>query len=215
VRSFLRAGLIIIPFAALAAAGCLSRKEPEEPPIITSATYQHTLYNGRPQPIEAQAAKGDAPPFIITYFASEESLLKNEGGSAEAPGEVGDYFVRIERPGGNGYKQGPSIKVEYHIQKALVIINAEERQEFVYDGKPKIAAASADAPVKLDITYYVVYKNSNTIIDNSNTVGLNSNTALMSIGGPPVERGQYRALVSFAGNERYMGASKEIELVIR
>jgi hypothetical protein len=195
-------------FAVLAAAGCLSQKEPEEPPIITSATYQHTLYNGRPQPIEAQAAKGDVPPFIITYFASEEALLKNEGGSAEVPGEVGDYFVRIERPGGNGYKQGPSIKVEYHIQRALIIINAEDRQEFVYDGKPKAAAASTDAPVELDIAYY-------TADGGSNTAYTNSNTASKSLDGPPVNRGQYRALVSFAGNGRYMGASKEIELVIR
>ena len=40
----------------------------------------------------------------------------------------------------------------------------------------------------------------------------NSNTAIPD--GPPVNRGQYRALISFAGNEHHMGASKEIELVI-
>jgi hypothetical protein len=180
------------------AAGCLSQGELEEAPIITSASYQHTLYNGRPQPIEAQAAKDDVPPFIITYFSSEEALLKGEGGSAEVPGEVGDYFVRIERPAGNGYRQGQSIKVEYHIQKALVIIRGEDRQEFVYDGKPKAADVSADAPVELSIAYYAA--------DNSNAVPLE---------GPPVARGQYRVLVSFAGNGRYMGASKEIELIIK
>jgi hypothetical protein len=105
---------------AVLTASCSSQRELEDPPIITSASYQHTLYNGRPQPIDAQAAKDDVPPFIITYFPSEEALLKNEGGSFEVPSEVGDYYVRIERPAGNGYRQGPDIKVEYHIQKALI-----------------------------------------------------------------------------------------------
>jgi hypothetical protein len=92
-----------------------------DPPIITSASHQHTLYNGRPQPIEAQAAKDDVTPFVITYYYSEEALLRNEGGFSEAPVEVGTYFVKIERPAGNGYRAGPPVKVEYHIQKALVI----------------------------------------------------------------------------------------------
>jgi hypothetical protein len=184
--------LIII--AALAA--CSSPKELEDPPIITSASYQHALYNGRPQPIEASAAKDDVPPFIITYFPSEEALLKNEGGSVEAPGEVGDYYVRIERPAGNGYGRGPNIKVEYHIQRALVTISAEDRQEFVYDGKPKPANASTDAPVELEIAYYA------------------HNGTGQPLNAPPVNRGQYLALVSFAGNERYMAASKAINLII-
>jgi hypothetical protein len=107
----------IIIIAALTA--CSSQKELNDPPIITSASYQHTLYNGKPQPIEAKAAKDNTAPFIVTYFPSEEALLKNEGGSLEAPGEVGVYYARIERPAGNGYRRGPDIKVEYHIQKAL------------------------------------------------------------------------------------------------
>ncbi|MDR2608469.1 MAG: hypothetical protein LBC57_08755 [Treponema sp.] len=192
---FFRTALIVISVAMLSA--CSSQKEAEEAPIITSASYQHTLYNGKRQPIEAKAAKDDVPPFIITYFSSEEALLENKGGTTEVPGEVGDYFVRIERPAGNGYRQGQSIKVEYHIQKAFITISAEERQEFTYDGKPKAAAASAEPPVELNIDYY--------------TAG-NSNTAIPD--GPPVNRGQYRALISFAGNEHYMGASKEIVLVI-
>jgi hypothetical protein len=198
---------MIVIIAALTVNACLSQKGLEDPPIITSATHQHTLYNGRPQPIEAQATKDDVPPFIITYFRSEETLLENEGGSTVVPSEVGDYFVRIERPGGNGYRQGQNIKVEYHIQKALVIINGEYRQEFVYDGKPKAAIFSVDAPVELTVVYYAAESG-------SNAVGLGSNAAT-PLGGPPVDRGQYRALVSCAGNERYMGASREIELIIR
>jgi hypothetical protein len=91
----------------------------EDPPIITSATYQHTLYNGEKQPIEARAAKADIAPLIVTYFLSEEAMLKNEGGFLDAPKEVGKYWVRIERPAGNGYRSGPPVKVEYFIQKPL------------------------------------------------------------------------------------------------
>jgi hypothetical protein len=184
-------------FIITALAACSSQRELKEPPIITSASYQNTLYNGKPQPIEANAAKGDVPPFIITYFPSEDALLKDEGGSVEVPGEVGDYYVRIERPAGNGYGRGQNIKVEYHIQRALVTISAEDSQEFVYDGKPKAANASADAPVELEIVYSV------------------HNDAGQPSTDPPVNRGRYQVLISFAGNERYMGASKEIELIIR
>jgi hypothetical protein len=46
----------------------------EDAPIITSATYQHTQYNGRNQAVEVSAARDNAPPFIITYFRSEAEL---------------------------------------------------------------------------------------------------------------------------------------------
>jgi hypothetical protein len=62
--------LPLLLIIAILAAACSSQKELADPPIITSASYQHTLYNGRPQPIDAQAAKDDAPPCIITYFPS-------------------------------------------------------------------------------------------------------------------------------------------------
>jgi len=124
--------------AVLSLAACTSKKALEDAPIITSATYQHTLYNGRGQPIEAVAAKKGAPPPVITYFRTEEDLRADRDGSPEAPAEVGGYYVRIRRPAGKGYRAGKDITVEYHIQKALVTISAEERQEFVYDGKPKM-----------------------------------------------------------------------------
>jgi hypothetical protein len=196
---------LLIPHFSLLVIFCSSQKELAEPPIITSATYQHTLYNGRPQAIEARAAKDDVSPFVITYFTSEDALLKNEGGSLDAPAETGDYYVLIERPSGNGYREGPAVKVEYHIQKALVILSAEDRQEFVYDGTPKNAAVSADAPVELEIVYYAAAAGNNNA----------SEGRAAALSGPPVNRGRYRVLVSFAGNARYMGASKELELVIR
>jgi hypothetical protein len=197
--------MALLFFSCAAKESAVKESVPEDAPIITSATYQHTLYNGRSQPIEARAAKDDVPPFIITYFNSEDALLKNEGGSREVPSEVGDYYVRIERPSGNGYREGPAVKVEYHIQKALVVLGAEDRQEFVYDGTPKSAAVSIDAPVELGISYYAANAGSNNVSEGRGA----------ALSGPPVNRGHYRVLVSFAGNAQYMGASKEIELVIR
>jgi hypothetical protein len=119
----MRGKLFLLIMAALLAS-CVATKKAEntsleDPPIITSATYQHTLYNGERQPIEAQAAKADTAPLIVTYFLSEEDMLKNEGGFLDAPKEVGKYWVRIERPAGNGYRSGPPVTVEYFIQKPL------------------------------------------------------------------------------------------------
>jgi hypothetical protein len=173
---------------------CTAPKELEDPPIITSATYQHTLYNGQPQPIEAAAAK-DVSPFVITYFRSEDDLWNNAGGTMEVPREVGTYYARIERPAGKGYREGKPIKVEYYIQKTCVPIEAELRQVFDYDGTPK--AALVDSPVMLAVWYY------------------NETAPQVALAGPPVERGRYRAVVSYPGDERYMGASREIELVIK
>jgi hypothetical protein len=106
--------------AALALAGCGLRKSaPLDPPIITSASLQHTLYNGARQPIDARTAKDDAPELRVTYFPSEDALERDEGGFTEAPVEVGTYYARIDRPAGNGYRAGRSITVEYVIQAPL------------------------------------------------------------------------------------------------
>jgi hypothetical protein len=176
---------------------CASKENAlEEAPIITSATYQHTQYNGRNQGVEAAAAKDDVPPFIITYFNSEEDFEEDRNGSAEAPVEVGDYYVRIERPGGNGYRQGKSIKIEYHVQKAFISLSADPVQRFSYDGKPKEAAFQVDPSADIRVTYYTAGSSGNALVS------------------PPVKKGHYRAVLVFPGNERYMGASKEIELWI-
>jgi hypothetical protein len=166
----------------------------EDPPIITSATYQHTLYNGQPQPIEAKAVREGIPPFIITYFPSLEALERNEGGVIQAPAAVGTYYARIERPAGNGYAQGRDIPVEYHIQKGFVNIIAEEKQDAVYDGLPKGVSVRPDVPVELDIRYY------------------QGEAAIPA--ERPTEPGVYRVTVSYAGDENYMGASKNIEFAI-
>ncbi|MDR1317342.1 MAG: hypothetical protein LBK13_10765, partial [Spirochaetales bacterium] len=87
-------GLFFLGFFS-ALVSCASR-ELEEPPIITSATYQHTLYNGRPQPIEVSAAKEGAP-FIVTYFTSEENLEQDKGGTETPPTQAGVYYARVRR----------------------------------------------------------------------------------------------------------------------
>jgi hypothetical protein len=192
----------MLVFGTVLFAACQPEKEAalQDPPIITSATYQHTLYNGKGQPIEARTAKDDAPELVVTYFKSGENLLRNEGGSSEAPGEVGTFFVRIERPAGNGYKQGPDVTVEYHIQKALVTINAEEKQEYAYDGKPKNAAASVDPPEELELSYYPLSADP---------------SAAALLPGPPVERGVYQVHISYPGSAVYLGASKDVYLTIK
>jgi hypothetical protein len=194
MRTLLRITAVGMAFAFFSCAA----KEPEEAPIITSATYQHTQYNGRGQAVEVEAAKGDAPPFVITYFKSEEDLEQGRNGFAEAPVEVGDYYARIERPAGNGYRQGKNIKIEYHLQKAFIAIAADPVQRFAWDGGPKEIAARTEPPQEppLIISYFAAG---------------NSTAALAS---PPAEKGRYRVSVVFPGNERYMGASKDIELRI-
>ena len=189
--------------AALSFAACTSKQALEDPPIITSATHQHTLYNGRGQHIEAVAAKEGAPSPVITYFRSEEDLHADRDGSSEPPAEVGNYYVRIRRPAGNGYRAGNDITVEYHIQKALVTITAEEKQEFAYDGKPKAVVFSVDRNVEPGVEYYHAPSH-----DRPKTYGF-------PLGEPPTERGVYHAIIVWAGDARRMGASKEVLLVIR
>jgi len=191
---------IIAMFAVvLALSACSSGRALEDPPIITSATHQHTLYNGRGQPIEAAVSKEGAPPPVITYFRSEEDLHADRDGSSEPPAEVGNYYVRIRRPAGNGYRAGNDITVEYHIQKALVTITAEERQEFVYDGNPQAVVFSVDQNVEPDVAYYHAA----------------STMRGFPLGGPPAERGVYRVVIFWTGDAHHMGASKEVELVIK
>jgi hypothetical protein len=186
--------LIILLFSCAPKEGAL-----EEAPIITSATYQHTQYNGRGQAVEVSAAKDDVPPFVITYFTSEEDLERDRDGSVDPPAEVGDYYARIERPAGGGYRRGGNIKVEYHIQKAFVSILADPVQRFRHDGGPKEIAARTEPPQEppLAVSYFAA-----------------GDPAAQPLAVPPVERGRYRVTVVFPGNDRYMGASRELELRI-
>jgi hypothetical protein len=187
---------VLLLFSCAPRERLLQEQALEDAPIITSATYQHTQYNGRGQAVELRTAKEGAPPFVLTYFTSEADLERGRGGSGEAPAEVGDYYVRVERPGGNGYRRGQNIKIEYHIQKAFIVLDADPVQRFAYDGKPKEIAVHAEPPPEppLRISYTA-----------------EEGGALPS---PPVNRGRYRVTIVFPGNERYLGASREVELRI-
>jgi hypothetical protein len=122
--------VIFLSFISFVITACSSQKNIElaDPPIITSATYQHTLYNGRGQPIDARAAKENVP-LEVTYYTSEADYDADINGVTEAPAEVGLYYARIRRPEGGGYKQGRDIKVEYRIQKPLPPPEAAGQQE--------------------------------------------------------------------------------------
>jgi len=194
-----RAVCILLVFS-MAFIACTSKQLLEDPPIITSASHQHTLYNGREQAVEAKASKEGAPLPVITYFRSEKDLHADRNGSSVAPVEVGNYFVRIRRPAGNGYRAGRDITVEFHIQRALVTISAEARQEFPYDGNAKTVVFSVDQDVEPSVTYEKILP-----IEGSREV----------LSGPPVEYGFYFATITWSGDARYMGASKEVLLVIR
>jgi len=201
--------------AVLALAACTTKQALEDAPIITSASHQHTLYNGRGQPIEAIASREGAPLPVITYFRSEEDLHADIDGSSEPPAEVGDYYVRIRRPAGNGYRAGNDITVEYHIQKALVTISAEARQEFAYDGNPRAVVFYVDKNVEPGVEYYHSASTIQRGTSPGEVTGLGVGSQGFPIGGPPTERGVYLAVISWGGDARYMGASKEVELVIR
>jgi len=187
--------VFVVTVTALSFNACSSGRALEDAPIITSATHQHTLYNGRGQPIEATASKEGAPSVVITYFRSEEDLHADRNGSFEPPVEVGNYYVRIRRPAGKGYKAGNDITVEYHIQKALVTITAETTQEFAYNGSPIAVVFSVDQNVEPNVAYRTARG--------------------ASLNGAPTERGVYRAVITWGGDAHHMGALKEVELVIR
>jgi hypothetical protein len=177
------------------------------PPPVSIPAYQEAFYNGEAQPIEA--AGGDAP-LAITYFPSEELLLWDEGGSAEAPMEVGRYFVKVEQSEGNGFSRGQELVVEYQIKKAPVNIIARAVQEFRRDGREKPILASADAPVTLTIVYYDANKTGTA----AQTRGPGADTAL-ALPGPPSAPGYYLVRVSFPGDSHYLEALKDVQLIIR
>jgi hypothetical protein len=177
------------------------------PPIISVPAYQEAFYNGEAQPIDAAGA---GAPLTLTYFPSEELLLRSEGGSAEAPAEVGRYFVRVERPEGNGFSRGQDLVVEYRIQKAPVNIIAKAVQEFRRNGGERPIDAAADVPVILTVVYY----DANRTGTAAQTRGPGAASSL-ALPGPPSAPGYYLVRVSFPGDSHYLEASKDVQLIIR
>jgi hypothetical protein len=183
------------------------QKTLREPPPITAPAYQEVFYNGQSQPINA--ASGDAP-LALTYFPSEEFLLRDEGGLAEAPVEVGRYFVKVEQIEGKGFRRGRELVVEYRIRKAPVNIIAKVVQEFRRDGREKPVAASADVPVTLTILYYDATK-TGTLAQTGGSDAVSS----LALPGPPSAPGYYLVRISFPGDDHYLAALKDVQLIIR
>jgi hypothetical protein len=190
-----------------AAVPVIPPEAPGEAPPVTVPAYQEVFYNGEAQPIDTAGA-GEAS-LRLTYFPSEESLLGGEGGSAEAPSEVGRYFVKVQQPG-EGFQEGRELVVEYRIQKAPVNIIARAVQEFRRDGREKPVAARADAPVPLTILYYDADRRGTQ----AQTRGPGAAFSL-ALPGPPSAPGHYLVRISFPGDSHYLAALKDVQLIIR
>jgi hypothetical protein len=213
----MRAGGMGVLSLFLILASCASPKEaviPEDPPetlrappLISVPAYQEVFYNGKAQPVNAGA--GDAP-LVLTYFPSEELLLRDEGGVPEAPSKVGHYFVRVEQIEGNGFSGGETFVVEYRIQRAPVNIIARAVQEFRRDGREKPITARADVPVTLTIAYY----DANKTGTEAQTSGPGAASSL-ALPGPPSAPGYYLVRISFPGDAHYLKALKDVQLIIR
>jgi hypothetical protein len=203
----------------LAACGTTTGGEPsrlKKAPDVDVPLRQRTTYNGKAQPIQVDVVE-DKAPLVITYFDSAKALEDGKGGSSEAPVDGGLYFVRIERPEGNGYAAGDDIVIEYRIDARAVRIIAGDRQEAVYDGNPKRVKAESDPPLALSFSYFpnresmmMVFRSVERQFDRQGNVP----RGYTRVERPPIEPGTYYVLVYFSGSRNYRSASKEIEFTI-
>ena len=200
--------------AALALCGCLTAGGRTAPGIVSSLSQRGT-YTGEPQAFEVQSAQADAP-LEITYFESFEALENGESGSPEPPVNGGRYYVRIERPEGNGYAAGPDIIAEFLIERRQVNISAEEKQEAFYDGNPKRVTAETDVPVRLSAAYFPSAETRRAATEAGPAPEQRSAAlrGLTRVETPPKEPGTYYATVYFSGDRNYLPASREVEFTI-
>jgi hypothetical protein len=196
-------------------------EKPKTLPPFTSPLYQETVYNGKPQPIEAAAASEDVPDMIAVYYPSEDARRIDDAGTLEAPVNAGVYYVKILRPGGNGYDRGEDVMAEYHINKAEVRIIADSRQSAAYNGDPKRVTASAEPPVPLSFSYYPAPEVRETAVRALLEPGGDTRSGfsaalrgLRRVERAPIEQGTYYAVVYFSGDENYNLAYKEIDFTI-
>lgn len=108
----------------------------------------------------------------------------------EEPTLVGEYRCEISFVGNEAY--APCSIVRFlTIKKADLTIEAEN-EEFVYDGKPKALSASIKDNYPLSITYFLENKKIEE----------------------PVQVGEYKVVITFAGSDLYNSASIERTLKI-
>jgi hypothetical protein len=215
--------LIILPlFSCKTSGGTIETGENlKTPPPFISPLYQETVYNGKPQPIEARAAAGDIPDMIIVYYPSENARWFDNDGTFEAPTDAGVYYVKIIRPSGNGYDRGEDLMAEYRIKKADVRIIADSRQSAAYNGDPKRVTASAEPPVPLSFSYYPAPEVRQTAVRALVEPGEDTQSGISAalrglrrVERAPIEQGTYYTVVYFPGDENYNLAYKEIDFTI-
>jgi hypothetical protein len=202
----------VLLFACASTTGGLKKAPDVEVPLRQSA-----VYSGESQPISIHISEEDAP-LVITYFDSLEALEQEKDAKSEAPVEGGLYYVRIERPEGNGYDAGDSLIVEYRIEPKEVYIIAEDRQEAIYDGNPKRIKAAADAPVPLSYSYFPNRESMLTVFRRAEVQSerrSNVPRGYTRVERPPIEPGTYYVLVYYNGDRNYQSVSKEIGFTIK
>jgi hypothetical protein len=186
---------------------------------FVSPLRQERVYNGEPQPIEAQSSTATAPPFVVTYYTSEEACAAREGGKSKAPAGAGLYYVRVEQ--GGGLDPELSVIVEYLIEKAQVTILADEKQSAYYNGDPKRVMAVSEPPLTLSFSYYPNAEAREAAARAFSQPGgdteVSASSALKGftrVGRAPIEQGVYYVLVFFPGDENCHAAYKEVEFTI-
>ena len=185
-------------------------------PGIISELYQSTVYTGDPQAPEVRTAKAGVP-LVLTYFEFLEELEKGEKGRGEPPVDAGLYYVRIERPEGNGYAAGQDVIMKFRIEQREVHIFADDIQEAFYDGNSKRVKAGADAPVRISIAYFPSPQ-ARQAVTRADTRPEQRSAALkglIRVERPPVEPGTYYVAVYYGGSRNYRPAAKEIEFTIK
>jgi hypothetical protein len=129
------------------------------------------------------------------------------------------YYVRVKRPGGNGFAPGADTIVEYQIEKASVTILADESQGAYYDGNPKRVLAVSEPSFALSFSYY---PNAETRDAAARAFSQPDTQASVSealkgfkrVERAPIEQGIYYVLVFFPGDENYQGIYKKVEFTI-
>jgi hypothetical protein len=201
---------LLITLTVLLTLACGSTGAVKDAPQVIAPAYQETVYNGQVQPVEV-SQDGDGAPLELRYFTSARNLELDEGGSPDAPAAAGVYFVRIRRPGGNGFAAGEDIVVEYHIEKAPVKIFAEPLQEAVYNGSPKSVTARSEPSFGLSAVYYPTREAREAARSDTASAAIRGFTRVERA---PIEPGTYYVSVYYPGDDNYQYARLEIELII-
>ena len=186
-------------------------KERQKSSSLAVESPQDAIYNGSPRPISFSYAGDDIPEII--YYPTLTALEEERGGSYTAPSLVGTYYVLVRC-------LHEETNVEFRIQRCPVTINAEEKQEAVFNGNPKRVQAKADPPVPLSYYYYPTKELRDAAIKAEEERAL-SNEELAEIfkgyrrvDRAPTFQGIYYVWIYFPGDKNHQSAQANIEFTI-